>query len=89
MYCASMPPPRNVYALNWYPCVVAANALVFTVTAAADTSATFKADGNALEVSYKDGSDSVVYKTNAEGLTVYSKTTSADGWSEVSYTWYK
>ena len=68
--------------------MVAANIVVVNAAAAA-TDSTFKADGNALELSYKDSDGNYVYKTNAEGLTVYSKAVTGSSWSELSYTWYK
>ena len=48
---------------------------------------TYKANGKALELSYKDADVTYVYKINEYGITTYSKTTKADGsWSEATIT---
>ena len=50
----------------------------------------FKADGSALEFSYKD-KDGVTfeYKVNGVGLPTFVKESSSSGWSSSSYTWSK
>ena len=61
------------------------------VGAAASVEGTqFKADGTALEFTYKDDSESIEYKTNGYGLPTFTKTTASDGsWSKATYTWSK
>ena len=58
--------------------------------ASSDSNAKFKADGTALEVSYKSKDGDSIYKTNADGLATYLKVTSSDGsWVETVTTWSK
>ena len=60
------------------------------VTAASIIEGTeFKADGNALEFTYKDGDTSYEYKINEYGLTTWTKVSSGSNWETNSYTWYK
>ncbi len=63
---------------------------LIAVTGAAVLEGTaFKADGAAIEFTYKDKDGSYEYKVNGYGLTTYMKTTTADGWSSSTYTWSK
>ena len=57
--------------------------------AAEDTNSKFKADGTALEFSYKNEDGDCLYKTNADGLATYLKVTTKDGWVETVTTWTK
>jgi len=63
--------------------------LLAVTGAAALEGAAFKADGAAIEFTYKDKDGSYEYKVNAVGLTTYTKTTTADGWLSSTYTWSK
>ncbi len=48
---------------------------------------TYKANGKALELSYKDADKTYVYRINEYGITTYTKTTNSDGsWSEDTIT---
>lgn len=59
-------------------------------TAASIDGVNFKADGTALEFTYKDEDGTTEYKTNEFGLPVFTKTTASDGsWSQATYTWSK
>ena len=69
--------------------LIAASAVAVNAAAIVDGTQ-FKADGTALEFSYKDDSATYEYKTNAYGLPTYTKTTANDGsWSKATYTWSK
>ena len=63
--------------------------LVAVTGAAALECTAFKADGAAIEFTYKDKDGSYEYKVNGVGLTTYTKTTTADGWTSSTYTWSK
>ena len=58
--------------------------------AAGTAGASFKADGNNLEINFKSEDSESIYKISDLGLTQYSKVTEKDGsWSESVYTWTK